>query len=67
MYISIHAPRVGSDLREYDTSGRNIISIHAPRVGSDMGRDTLNNHINISIHAPRVGSDGKNLSSGLLR
>ena len=33
--ISIHAPRMGSDLdRNEDTVGR-IISIHAPRMGSD--------------------------------
>ncbi len=34
--ISIHAPRVGSDIdlpEEYDNK---IISIHAPRVGSDL-------------------------------
>ena len=34
--ISIHAPRVGSDLQGYDTSiAMTKISIHAPRVGSD--------------------------------
>ena len=56
--ISIHAPRVGSDVHAIANIGRVYdISIHAPRVGSDV-------HIrgglflpHISIHAPRVGSD----------
>ena len=34
--ISIHAPRVGSDLRLPGRSGAGSISIHAPRVGSDF-------------------------------
>ena len=35
-YISIHAPRVGSDLGDPSTLGvLSHISIHAPRVGSD--------------------------------
>ena len=35
--ISIHAPRVGGDLRDYiQYSPRRAISIHAPRVGGDM-------------------------------
>ena len=34
--ISIHAPRVGSDLGQAAILGGNIISIHAPRVGSDF-------------------------------
>ena len=33
--ISIHAPRVGSDLNGSCVCARHIISIHAPRVGSD--------------------------------
>ncbi|EDN01988.1 hypothetical protein BACCAP_00021 [Pseudoflavonifractor capillosus ATCC 29799] len=34
--ISIHAPRVGSDLTLADsTAAQSQISIHAPRVGSD--------------------------------
>ena len=40
--ISIHAPRVGSDLeRALENLERRLISIHAPRVGSDSGRGTL--------------------------
>ena len=36
VHISIHAPRVGSDLQGYNTSiAMTKISIHAPRVGSD--------------------------------
>ena len=33
--ISIHAPRVGSDLETGEYILSEIISIHAPRVGSD--------------------------------
>ena len=34
-FISIHAPRVGSDLRLAVVTQMYYISIHAPRVGSD--------------------------------
>ena len=34
--ISIHAPRVGSDIIDRDYQGNENISIHAPRVGSDV-------------------------------
>ena len=37
--ISIHAPRVGSDIVNKVSSTSKMISIHAPRVGSDP--DTL--------------------------
>ena len=44
--ISIHAPRVGSDLlrrvRVRNVSG---ISIHAPRVGSDYGKSAKSNYV----------------------
>ena len=33
--ISIHAPRVGSDLQRRSSGAESGISIHAPRVGSD--------------------------------
>ena len=42
--ISIHAPRVGSDVLHYQMQGVvQVISIHAPRVGSDCssGLDEL--------------------------
>ena len=55
--ISIHAPRVGSDLPGVPTTAVVSISIHAPRVGSDLRRWVLSLLIKISIHAPRVGSD----------
>ena len=57
-FISIHAPRVGSDMRfsvQYVAAG--TISIHAPRVGSDWTGRIPRFRIFISIHAPRVGSD----------
>ena len=37
MDISIHAPRVGSDLKANLYCADYYISIHAPRVGSDGG------------------------------
>ena len=57
--ISIHAPRVGSDLTAaLDLAADGRISIHAPRVGSDLATNTRPTaHVKISIHAPRVGSD----------
>ena len=36
--ISIHAPRVGSDLEPVGPLVSKKISIHAPRVGSDLGQ-----------------------------
>ena len=35
VFISIHAPRVGSDVDSWLAKGKPVISIHAPRVGSD--------------------------------
>ena len=62
--ISIHAPRVGSDLSQtVIDNALPGISIHAPRVGSDDGSILGISYRNISIHAPRVGSDGSSLSS----
>ena len=57
--ISIHAPRVGSDVKtRYNALQNRYISIHAPRVGSDTGIVHRNAALTvISIHAPRVGSD----------
>ena len=37
LFISIHAPRVGSDLKANLYCADYYISIHAPRVGSDSG------------------------------
>ena len=44
--ISIHAPRVGSDIVLEDKRTIEYISIHAPRVGSDLKRS----HSNGIIH-----------------
>ena len=57
-WISIHAPRVGSD-HTFATHLQylHIISIHAPRVGSDCLPRRRQTAQGISIHAPRVGSD----------
>ena len=57
-FISIHAPRTGSD----PCSGVDIwlreISIHAPRTGSDdFLKCRVVVEVVISIHAPRTGSD----------
>ena len=57
-YISIHAPRTGSDVVEvYNVVAHNQISIHAPRTGSDDNGLFNEDDIAISIHAPRTGSD----------
>ena len=55
--ISIHAPRVGCDVKSFHGIIRSIISIHAPRVGCDGIFDTQTRWSPISIHAPRVGCD----------
>ena len=56
--ISIHAPRVGSDVLLHDYPIVTFkISIHAPRVGSDQAYNDPELSDLISIHAPRVGSD----------
>ena len=57
-YISIHAPRTGSDVVEvYNVVAHNQISIHAPRTGSDGSYFQIPHTMGISIHAPRTGSD----------
>ena len=58
-WISIHAPRVGSDVLCGAIFAGEAISIHAPRVGSDSKRILIGCFGKISIHAPRVGSDVK--------
>ncbi len=62
--ISIHAPRMGSDLRGFDgLAPRLEISIHAPRMGSDAVVYPLVAKLFISIHAPRMGSDSSDSRS----
>ena len=60
VFISIHAPRTGSDtgFQKLVKVG-SCISIHAPRTGSDAdkARARYKERL-ISIHAPRTGSDG---------
>ena len=49
-YISIHAPRVGSDISaSCGTLDRKIISIHAPRVGSDNQPDKSNKLVGLFL------------------
>ena len=55
--ISIHAPRMGSDLVACLRVPFVDISIHAPRMGSDQGHALRFREYLISIHAPRMGSD----------
>ena len=55
--ISIHAPRMGSDLRLAPYGHAPLISIHAPRMGSDAYPKVRTIIFDISIHAPRMGSD----------
>ena len=63
-YISIHAPRAGSDIA-FRIGSRIlvVISIHAPRAGSDEKLTGNGNaFVAISIHAPRAGSDSSERS-----
>ncbi len=55
--ISIHAPRMGSDLSILSELVIIHISIHAPRMGSDAAQRGDRLCCLISIHAPRMGSD----------
>ncbi len=61
--ISIHAPRMGSDVLGFVGIGVALdISIHAPRMGSDEGQPFRGGGAEeISIHAPRMGSDRKKM------
>ena len=56
-WISIHAPRGGSDPLPPSSGAGERISIHAPRGGSDVLRTAAYSFASISIHAPRGGSD----------
>ena len=58
-FISIHAPRMGSDLLFAGFHCCSLISIHAPRMGSDISIMAITRCIRISIHAPRMGSDSR--------
>ena len=55
-FISIHAPREGSDRLPPDSGVHPRISIHAPREGSDLDAWHYADYYKISIHAPREGS-----------
>ena len=56
-FISIHAPRGGSDCSWLQRCCCRFISIHAPRGGSDLPVGVEWSASAISIHAPRGGSD----------
>ena len=57
-WISIHAPREGSDAPAWGGRPPGRISIHAPREGSDPHPGAAAPWLAIiSIHAPREGSD----------
>ena len=62
--ISIHAPRVGRDVKNGVLDARIAISIHAPRVGRDSAVARSLSANAISIHAPRVGRDKHSPSGG---
>ena len=57
IWISIHAPRTGSDQIFIVRIHHMSISIHAPRTGSDNQPHLTWFFAFISIHAPRTGSD----------
>ena len=57
-YISIHAPRVGSDFTKNSCEScrakfQSTLPVWGATLGMEMGIELLK----ISIHAPRVGSD----------
>ena len=56
--LTIHAPRMGSDLPACSVYTPDPVSIHAPRMGSDNDGGRSRGTIEVSIHAPRMGSDG---------
>ena len=55
--VSIHAPRVGRDIRTRSALCFLCVSIHAPRVGRDNPSTFARQRVRVSIHAPRVGRD----------
>ena len=56
--VSIHATRVGGDLRFNSLNLSVKVSIHATRVGGDLfGLPKCFGYIAVSIHATRVGGD----------
>ena len=57
VYISIHALRKESDLRQFQHERLHVISIHALRKESDPVYTLDPNHVDISIHALRKESD----------
>ena len=62
--ISIHAPRMGSDIvRHLIKEPNRKISIHAPRMGSDSTSGSSHAFFQISIHAPRMGSDHTDMTA----
>ncbi len=61
-WISIHAPRVGSDPNAGCGSiGRSDFNPRSPRGERLRGKEVNNEQAKISIHAPRVGSDDREL------
>ena len=60
MYVSIHAPRMGSDFASLAYHLGLSVSIHAPRMGSDGQTPRAPQPVQqVSIHAPRMGSDAQ--------
>ena len=57
-YISIHAPRAGSDVnKKYIGGERKQFQSTLPVRGATDGQNRRKDHQPISIHAPRAGSD----------
>ena len=56
--VSIHAPRMGSDLRKQRRKASNPqFQSTLPAWGATVSRKHLHRYVNVSIHAPRMGSD----------
>ena len=56
--ISIHVPREGDDIGDFDSDSGHVISIHVPREGDDCTFTRAEiGEVTISIHVPREGDD----------
>ncbi len=56
-YISIHAPRAGSDHDQTTPAHRRVFQSTLPVRGATIYKRNIWTHKTISIHAPRAGSD----------
>ena len=63
VFISIHAPRMGSDVKySHAHTAQPKFQSTLPAWGATCGRPRIDRRNNISIHAPRMGSDTKRVN-----